>query len=577
MLRYLVFAFAFLGLLGASTERSEANPYAWKITKESWSSADELEFQQFVISMGESDCSTVTECMADPKANPYRKSDPPGLSFTGDCADFPYYLRAYFSWKKGLPFAFADTMTPRDGSLDARFSKTGNVVASRTQVVTPYLGAEKDFRWVRTRIKDYVYSATFRTHPDLNNGVDTDTYPIKISRGAIRPGTMIYDINAHVLIVYEVKPDGRILWVDASPDNSVKRGVYGRGVPRTSADLGSGFRNWRPINLVGATRQADGSLTGGRIELARNDKLSDFSTVQYVGTHPQEADEPKKKKRRWGKKKEDEVSKPAPWVTARFVHDGQDHNFYEYVRHTMALDGVPVEDPLVRLRSGLKNICTQVQARAAAVEAARKARIHKLEHPQKLPKSIFAGEDEIWTAHATAKLDARIKKDYRDLHADIGQMVEKYYAYDDKLAYSGISLKRDLAKVMAAENEACAITYRTSSGRKKALTLSDIGARLFDMSFDPYHCPEMRWGESTFEEGHACIKMAGKAEWYKAQRFMRRMEASDDRNTGYGLTMVGISGPRRGLKDVPETDIAGLVGAVTLRPMPPEFRRTAQR
>ncbi len=572
-LRYFVFACVYLSLMGAAY----ANPYAWKITKESWSEADELEFQRLVISMGESDCSTVTECMADPQANPYRKTDPAGLTFTGDCADFPYYLRAYFAWKKGLPFAFADMMATRDGTPDPRFSKKGNVVVGRTQVTTPYLGAEKDFRWVRTRIKDYVYSATFRTHPDLNNGSDTDTYPIEISRTAIKPGTMIYDINAHVVIVYEVKPDGRILWVDANPDNSVTRGVYGRGIPRTAADLGSGFRNWRPIKLVGGVRQADGSLTGGRVELTRNDALTDFSVEQYEGTHPQAVEEPNNK-RRWGKKKEEEKPKPEAWVTARFVHDGQDHNFYEYVRHSLALAGADVPDPLVTLRGGLKNICTQLQSRMALVEGARKARIHRLEHPAKLPKSIFHSEDAVWAAHATAKLDAEIKRSYIGLHAEIADMVDRYYKWDDTLAYSGISLKRDMAKIMEEENAACELTYRTSFGRKQSLTMSEVGARLFDLSFDPYHCPEMRWGEKGFSEDHACLKDPAKASWYRAQRFMRRMtDLTDDRNTGYGLTMVGISGPRKGLKENPQADIGGLVASVTLRPMPPEFKRTAQR
>lgn len=564
--------------MGAAPTTAWSNPFAWKITKESWSQQDELEFQQLVISMGNSDCATVTECMSDPQANPYRRSDPPGLTFTGDCADFPYYLRAYFAWKKGLPFAFADTMAPVAVGDDPRFSTKGNVVVSRTQVTTPYLGAEKDFRWVRTRIRDYVYSATFRTHPELNEGRDTDTYPIKISRGAIRPGTMIYDINAHVVIVYEVKPDGRILWVDASPDNSVARGTYGRGIPRTAADLGSGFRNWRPIQLVGARRQVDGSLVGGWIELARNETLSDFSIEQYVGTHPQVEEEPEKKRKRWRRKKEEEAPKPEAWQTARFVHDGLDHNFYEYVRHTMALDGQAVPDPLVTLRAGLRNICTQLQSRMNLVEAARRARIHRLEHPPKLPKRIFDGDDEIWATHATAKLDAEIKRNYVTLHQDMAAMVDQYYGWDETLAYSGISLKRDLAQIMLDENAACALHYRTSSGRKRVVTLSQMGRRLFDMSFDPYHCPEMRWGEATFDEGHACIKDQTKADWYRAQRFMRRMiDVNDNRNTGYGLTMIGLSGPRKGLKQSPSADIGALVASVTLRPMPPQFERTAQR
>lgn len=575
VLRYFVFVCVCLGLIAAVPAPSWANPYAWKITKESWSEADEREFERLVVSMGESDCSTVTECMADPKANPYRRTDPPGLVFTGDCADFPYYLRAYFAWKKGLPFAFTDIVAPIGGTAadDPRFSTKGNRIVSRTSVVTPYLGAEKDFRWVRTRIRDMVYSATFRTHPSLNNGRDADHYPIKISRDSIRPGTVIYDINAHVLIVYEVKPDGRILWVDANPDNSVTRGTYGRGVPRTAQDLGSGFKNWRPVALVNASRQADGSLIGGRIELANNDKLSDFSVEQYDGTDPQIVEAPKKRKR-WGKKEEPKAKSPA-WVTARFVHDGRDHNFYEYVRHTLALDGTPVLDPLVALRTGLRSMCGTLQERVTVVDAARKARLHREEHPAQLPKSIFVGDGD-WARYATAKLDAKIKKDYVSLHAQLGAMVTQYYEWDDTLAYSGINLRRDMQKVLEQESAACDVSYRNSYGRKTSLTLSDVGARLFDLSFDPYHCAEMRWGETGFEEGHPCVKDQAKADWYRAQRYLRRMtDVTDTRNTGYGLTRLSISSPRRGLRDAPPADIGALIAGVTLRTAPPT--RTAQR
>ena len=48
--------------------------------------------------------------------------------------------------------------------------------------------------------------------------------------------------------------------------------------------MGSGFKNWRPSKLVGATRAPDGTLVGGRIALAANVQISDFALTQYFGT-----------------------------------------------------------------------------------------------------------------------------------------------------------------------------------------------------------------------------------------------------------------------------------------------------
>jgi hypothetical protein len=89
-----------------------------------------------------------------------------------------------------------------------------------------------------------------------------DFYSPKIQPGSIHAGTTIYDINGHVMIVYDVTPDGSILYMDAHPDESVTRGAYGPQVPKAQS-LGGGFKNFRPLKLVGAELRPDGSYIGG--------------------------------------------------------------------------------------------------------------------------------------------------------------------------------------------------------------------------------------------------------------------------------------------------------------------------
>jgi hypothetical protein len=48
--------------------------------------------------------------------------------------------------------------------------------------------------------------------------------------------------------------------------------------------------------------------------------------------------------------------------------------------------------------------------------------------------------------------------------------------------------------------------------------------RLFDISFDPYHCVELRWGD----DGSGCPDQAGKRRWYALEA---RARGEVDRDT----------------------------------------------
>ena len=63
-------------------------------------------------------------------------------------------------------------------------------------------------------LQNMAQSLELRTRGEL-----FDFYPEKIAKGAIRPGTVIYDPNGHVAVVYSVDDDGRIRFIDTHPDN----------------------------------------------------------------------------------------------------------------------------------------------------------------------------------------------------------------------------------------------------------------------------------------------------------------------------------------------------------------------
>src|ERR1700712_5176488 len=104
-MRALLFAALSLALLAVP---AAAAP--WRITSDRWSQADEEGFGRFVTAIGDSGCSSSESCLRS-SANPWAGSeDRAFLDVDVDCAKLPYLLRAYYAWKKGLPFSYVDAV-----------------------------------------------------------------------------------------------------------------------------------------------------------------------------------------------------------------------------------------------------------------------------------------------------------------------------------------------------------------------------------------------------------------------------------------------------------------------------------
>ena len=182
-----------------------------RIQSDHWTQGDERGYGEFIAAIGESGCRTVDACLKNP-ANPFRASDPSAVHFRSDCADLPYFLRFYYAWKRGLPFSYVSDVSPRGRSRDIRYSASGNRVEARRDVLT---GA--DALSVLEHIRDEISSATYRIHPALEDP-QNDLYSPAIAPRAIRPGTVIYDPNGHLAVIFRIEPDGRIRYIDAHPD-----------------------------------------------------------------------------------------------------------------------------------------------------------------------------------------------------------------------------------------------------------------------------------------------------------------------------------------------------------------------
>lgn len=90
------------------------------------------------------------------------------------------------------------------------------------------------------------------------------------------------------------------------------------------------------------------------------------------------------------------------------------------------------------------------------------------------------------------------------------------------------------------------------------MNLEAARQRLFNMSFDPYHCVEKRWGARLPEELLGCTDDSNKNAWYEAQRWLRyQSERRYDARMDYSLSDLTGPKPGAGIDAPPDIDVVG--------------------
>lgn len=453
---------------------------AWPATNQ-WNDTFERDYSAFVLRLGRAirdrHCGRLDRCLANPQANAlYVAEEDANLRLEVDCADLPYILRAYFAYKRRLPFGWVSAVSGI-GS-DPRYMLRVRPAAYRawTDFATP--------RALFRHMGDDVHSGMYRSTPtDENN----DFYPTKLNREAVRPGTVFYDPNGHVLVVVEVRPDGLVTMVDGHPDGSLTYKRFGQAFTVGTASMGGGFKNFRPLTLAeGTGRERE------RIHRAMNASL----TTMHGG------------------REQFDYNRGFPM--------GMSPAYAGWVRTSLSVPGANT-DPTTEFREQVRALCRDVRDRADAVDFALAARVHQRSHPSSLPENIY-GTSGDWETYSTPSRDARLKAAFRELRATV----------------QGFDNLRELApqlQVAWREETArpeCSVHYADSSGAQVGLTMDQVLDRIYQMSFDPYHCPELRWGAQPGSyEARACADDPGKLRWYtQEQRLRNRIDREYGRPTG---------------------------------------------
>jgi len=465
---------------------------AWAVARE-WDAAAEVEFSTWIANLGARSKAhpeyTLDQCLADPAINTLLAPGEVHLSLLADCSKVPAVLRAYFASKTARPFLLVSAINGE------RYGKDNTPASTRDQRSFP------DLRSLLRFIDNHVDTGFFRMAPDVEG---TDTYPIAIHRDTVVPGTVFYDPNGHILLVYQVSDDGQVYLIDGHPDNSLTHSIFGPKYEYRGAALGGGFRAFRPFH---------------QYAWAKNAELPNYDAGGEQHQSP-----------------------------SYDLGGGRAGSYYDWVRARLAVAGAKI-DPVANFETLLDDLRSDLRDRVSAVNKAIRDGISTQPHPAALPDNIFGATGD-WETYSTCARDVRLKVSFARLRDFVSAVAGSITARDDLYAFTGtvdelFAALRDKwhQAVIASQGE---VRYEDTSGETYALNLDDVADRLFLLSFDPYHGPELRWGASPGPGD-----TPDKIDWYAKERRLRNsIERVVDRPTPLDF----------GPEDAPDVDLRAIPG-----------------
>lgn len=453
----------------AARPRSASRPLpagAWTTTR-SWSKATESLYSAWIerlfdapddVALG---FPSLAPALRDPARNflwghlGLREDDPKNRSVPRaepDCADLPYYLRAYFAWKLGLPFAMRDC---NRGTPD-HAPTCGALIHNEEPVDGSDVLAR--FRSFLRLLANKVHSGSARTALDDQQ---TDFYPVKLERNALRPGVIYADPYGHVLMVAKWisqsgAAGGRLLAVDGQPDNSVGRKRFWEGTFLFASDVrsaGPGFKAFRPIEK---TNGPDGpTFTAlSNEDLSKDNRFAPYSMEQ-----------------------------------ARLSRE----EFYARLARVINPSGLDAQSAY---QETLNALVEQLETRVGSVDNGERYMREKNNPvvPMPVGSKIFETVGP-WEDFATPSRDLRLLIAL-DVLARLPGMVRTRPELFVLKGRPATDVSADLEKLHERSIRERAIEYTRSDGSRFRLSVGDVYARRagFEVAYNPNDCVEVRWG-----------------------------------------------------------------------------------
>jgi hypothetical protein len=448
-----------------------------------------------------------------------RSEDDPKSGLRPDCADFAYFLRAYFAYKMGLPFGYSNCSRGTGGkppkcyqwfdmehpevtrpppppeqevasaapavdtppapaptllNLFSRQQSAEAPAAPPAAAPKPKPKRPTTFAEYLRDVGDVVHTGAVRVVAGDDN---TDFYTVALTQQALRPGTVYADPYGHVLMLVHRVPElsgmpGVFLAVDAEPDGSITRKRFWRGNFLFVHDpaLGSpGFKRFRPI-----VRDRNGALRRlANAEIAQNPGYGDFSLDQSQ-------------------------------MSAE--------DFYDRMDDVMSPEPL---DPVKAMTDAIASLDEQVKTRVTSVENGRKYQ-EKQPGEVAMPNgaSIFETSGP-WEDFSTPARDFRLLIAIDVVRGFPDRVVRRAARYAMPNGRSAEDVKNELRGVLASELASRKISYTRSDGSQWTLSLKDVIDRTpdFEMAYNPNDCAELRWAApDNSEEASTCKRRAPQAQ-----------------------------------------------------------------
>jgi len=438
------------------------------------------------------------------------------LSVRPDCADFVYFLRAYFAYKMGLPFGYSncsrggggspprcnewfDMMHPEvtrparlsEASADApaapaRAAHSRDLLAQlfsspeQAQPEKPVAAAKPasakhssrvtGFGQFLRAVGDVVQSGSVRAS---GNNDRNDFYMIPLTQESLRPGTVYADPYGHVLMLSQRVPEtadaaGWFFAVDAEPDGTVTRKRFWRGNFLFVHDpsLGSpGFKRFRPV-----VQTSGGGLRAlTNAEIAKNPDYGDFSLQQtQLGTE----------------------------------------EFYDRMDEVMSPEPL---DPTHAMAGAIRALEEQVKTRATAVENGRKWQSGGRGEASMPDGAAIFQTNGAWEDFSTPARDLRLLIAIDVVRGYPDRVARRSDRYAIPFGHSAAGMKTELQSTLASELATRKFSYTRSDGSSWTLSLKDVldRAELLEMAYNPNDCVELRWGAPQGSaEAETCTRHA---------------------------------------------------------------------
>jgi len=484
------------------------------------------------------------------------REDQIGLFIRPDCADLPYFLRAYFAFKIGLPFGYAKCTRGGGGAgprcpawwniqneeprappeappdvaqappPDQRLSSGGlfgmfreappprgpatqpgpaarQPGAARGSAALPPGAAPKPPgppprpAGLAPAFGHYLqYSVADSVHSGAGrtrlNDDATDLYPVSLSQDTLRPGTVYADPYGHLLVLVR-----RV----AQTDDAAGVILAVDGQPDGTV---ARKRFWRG-NFLFAQDPALGGPGFKRFRPIMRERSGPLRrlTNQEIAKHPQYGD---------------------------FSLDQGRlgiEDFYDRMDDVMS--PAPL-DPLRAMKEAITALDEQVRARVNSVENGRKWQLGARGDASMPDGAAIFETTGAWEDFATPSRDLRllIAMDVvRGFPERVARRPERYAMPRDK---SVADVTAEMERVLASELAARKFSYPRTDGSQWTLTIKEVLDRAVDleMAYNLNDCVELRWGAPEgSEEAATCrrrapgaqrAKMAGYRAWFHERR-----------------------------------------------------------